>query len=322
MSVATLVRGKKRSWSALAAKFIIIGGIFAYLLVETLTDWRHVRDKIVGVDMTLVGAAVVLQVLSMLSLALLWRELMRTLGGPLGFGAAVRMQWLGTLGKYIPGKIVPTVGKIYLGGIEGVDRGIVALACGYEILYCFAGSALVFLMSVVFGTLGWMRAWAAPAGGFCVLVTVLVHPRIMVRVVNYVLRKVSYDEVRVAISYPKSLIFAVGYTLPYVLSGVSEFALLRAFHDVPVRYAIDMVGITTVATSLGFAALFAPGGLGVRDGLLTAGLRLLPSVSLRSAALVALANRVMSLVLDLGGGIVSLALYRGLPRKRGGSGSA
>jgi len=178
------------------------------------------------------------------------------------------------------------------------------------------------LMSVMFGTLGWMRYWAAPAGGLCVLVTVLVHPRIMVRFVNWILRKFRYDEVHTAISYPKSLLFAVGYMLPYILSGVSEFALVRAFHGIPNIYLVDMVGITTVSTSLGFVALFAPGGLGVRDGLLTAGLRLLPSVSRHSAALVALANRVMSVALDLGSGVVALALYRGVPRERDGAGPA
>ena len=83
----------------------------------------------------------------------------------------------------------------------------------------------------------------------------------------------------------------------------------------PGTYVIDVIGLTTVATALGFAALFAPSGLGVRDVLLAGGVNLLvPKPG--AGELVALSARLLGLFLDFLSGVISLVLYRGVPRRR------
>jgi uncharacterized membrane protein YbhN (UPF0104 family) len=91
-----------------------------------------------------------------------------------------------------------------------------------------------------------------------------------------------------------------------------EFALLRAFYDIPGRFAVDMVGLTTAATALGYAALFAPGGLGVRDGLMAGGVRLLVGKP-GAGSLLAVCTRLVALLMDSLSGAVALLLYRGIP---------
>lgn len=296
----------------LAAKVIIIGGIFAYLLVLMLSQWGEVRKKVVEVNVVYIVAAVFFHVFSMVFLALLWRELLGTLGEKLSFVSATRMQWLAALGKYVPGRVSTTLGKVYLGGVDGADRTSVGLGCVYEILFCSAGSALVVLMSIIYGSLHHIRVFTAPAAVLVVVLLVCIHPRIVLPPVNWLLRRSGREPVARALPYRQSLLFSFGYMLPYVLGGASEFALLRAFYDVPSRHMIDVMGISAFSVSVGFAALFAPGGLGVRDGLVAKGLTWL-KVPASGAVLVALAGRLLVLALDFASGVVAVAMYGKLP---------
>ncbi len=308
MSEGSSSRSPALRWFVLAVKILIIGGLFAYLLREMAKEWVEVRKRIVEVDLLLVAAAVLFQALSMIVLAVLWRLLLGAMGEKLGMIAAARMQWLSALGKYIPGKVSTTLGKICLAHVEGKSPTLVGLGCVYEILFCFVASAAVVLMAVIFGSLRSIRFATVPAAAMVAILVVCVHPRILLPVANWVLKKFRREPIAKAVSYPRALLFAAGYTLPYTLSGVSEFLLLRAFFDVPGRCVIDMMGLTTLGTALGFAVLFAPGGLGVRDFLISRGVSLLVR---RPAAgeLLAVSARLFGLVMDVASGVISLVFY-------------
>lgn len=300
--------GAVRRGVFLALKVLIVGGLLAWLGSTVAKQWADVRATLVAFDPGCAAGAVACHAVLMVMLALLWRELMGALGHPLGVVASLRMQWLAALAKYVPGKVGTVLGKIYLGGVEGADRKLVGLACTYEVLFCFIGSSLVLLGSVAFGSLRAVQALMVPALALVVVLLASVHPRVLVPAANWVLRRFGKEPIRNGLTHRQTLLFALGYALPYVLGGVSEYLLLRAFFRVPVEFAIDLAGINALATSIGFAALFAPAGLGVRDGLVAQGLCLL-RIPAAGAALVALAGRLMATGMDLLSGVVGLALY-------------
>jgi len=309
-------------WLRLAGVLVrvaIVGGLLVYLLAMVLSQWGELRGKVVGAKVPFVGAAIFFHLFSMVFLGLLWRELVGALGHKLRVVPAIRMQWLAALGKYVPGKISTTLGKMYLGGVDGVGRKLVGLGCVYEILFCSIGSGLVVLMSIVYGSLHGIRAFTVPAAGLVATLLICVHPRIMLPAVNWVLRRLKREPIENGLTYPQTVLFSLGYAMPYVLGGASEYAMVRAFFDVDPRFMIDVMGLGALSTALGFAALFAPGGLGVRDGILAKGLVLLPlGINAAGGALVALAARALGSAMDLASGVVSVAMYGGLPWKRRG----
>jgi hypothetical protein len=311
---------ERRLWSrvVLIAKVLVIGGVFGYLLWRIGAQWSAVRGRIAGAAASAVAWAVVAQALSMVSLGLLWWRLLRSLGQRLSARAAARMHWLATLGKYVPGRVSTALGKVYLATVEGVRPGAVAVACGYEVLFCFVGSALVALAAVVFGSLSSIQFVTVPA---CVVVGGLLiglHPRLALPMVNGLLRRLGREPIKRALSYPRALLFCFGYAAPYVLSGVAEFLLLRAFYEVPLARLVDMVGLTTVATALGYAVVFAPAGLGARDLLIQQGVRWLVPGRPGAGALLALSTRLFGLVMDFASGAAALGLYgRRLWARRG-----
>ncbi len=65
-------------------------------------------------------------------------------------------------------------------------------------------------------------------------------------------------------------------------------------------------GAMALSTSLGFAVLFAPGGLGVREGILLGILNTQPGISPQSAVAVTLLSRIVSFLAEL---LISTVLF-------------
>jgi hypothetical protein len=72
------------------------------------------------------------------------------------------------------------------------------------------------------------------------------------------------------------------------------------------------IGATALSTSLGFAVLFAPGGLGVREGILLAVLNSQPGMNAQAAVAVTVLSRVVSFLAEL---VVSAVLFSTIRRK-------
>lgn len=81
--------------------------------------------------------------------------------------------------------------------------------------------------------------------------------------------------------YPSPLLvvkLSLGQVLVMLLHGSSLFLVLNSVSEVSIAYLLLITGIYYFAGLLGIAALFAPGGLGVREGALLAMLQLVADV--------------------------------------------
>lgn len=202
-----------------------------------------------------------------------WIGLLRHLGQRPSIAAAVRAYYLGHLGKYIPGKALALVIRATLVHGPGVRLGVAAQTAVYETLTSMAAGALVavllFTLSVADSAgKGW---WAL---GLLALAGVPILPGIF----NRVVRKLSAPLLEPGAEPLPPLrmtTLATGLVITsggWLLLGVSLWAILEAVLPAPrgwdwetVTRCTAFIGLAYVA---GFLLLAAPGGLGVRDGLL------------------------------------------------------
>jgi uncharacterized membrane protein YbhN (UPF0104 family) len=85
---------------------------------------------------------------------------------------------------------------------------------------------------------------------------------------------------------------------------------IRAVSDEAIDFANWPVwtGAVALATSIGFIAVFAPGGFGVREGLLFEVLRTQPEIGAKQAIVVAVLLRLTWLAAEI---IAAIGLYYG-----------
>ncbi len=116
----------------------------------------------------------------------------------------------------------------------------------------------------------------------------------------------SATQVGVPLGYQQYLTLLLLHSLSWILLGLVLVSIYFAFSTQPfsLELAAALVLANTVGFLAGFAALFAPGGLGVREAM-TATV-LIPYIPMEQAAILSIAFRVWTTTIDvlLAGGLV------------------
>jgi uncharacterized membrane protein YbhN (UPF0104 family) len=227
-----------------------------------------------------------------------------TLHAPLAIAA--RAYFLSNLGRYVPGKLGLTLVRIEAYGNH--PAGLVVLATAIELI-CSISAAFVLAFvgfssttAYLSGPLRWL-----PLACIVPLLAVLSRP---------VIRRIAAATSRFTGAVPferiprfrRILSFVGLYTLPGFLHGLGLFWVLSAFVEVPASSYLAMTGAYYAANLAGLVAVFAPGGIGVREGVL---FLVLPALVGKEAAIVAaVVTRFVTLAAELALGGASSAAAR------------
>lgn len=239
-----------------------------------------------------------------------WGQLLALRGHRMPARRALAWYFTGQLGKYIPGGIWPVVGRSEMAARGGVDRPVAYAATTLSMATTYASAALV-------GGVASILSWTYPAvGGIVLAITVAAiltsGSSRLAAVAGRVISSVG------AVPGPGALGRLVVVHVPaWIMIALSTSVTATAFGaDVGVTHMMCAASLSWLA---GFVVVGVPGGLGVREAAFTA--LLSPSVPAGVAVSVALASRVVFIVVDVGAALVS-GLVAGRSGVRHGSAEA
>ena len=242
----------------------------------------------------------------------LWGRMVQELGGPrLGVRKATAIYMTANLGRYIPGKIWQLVGLAVLARDAAVPPSLAAGAAVLGQVTALAGASLVGSVALLGVPMG---PGPILAGGWTLLVLLVAGvPSIFTRVLTFAARLAGTEA---PLQRAPDPLFGVRWVLLYsfnwVLYAAAFWALARSFSlpGGPVAVGSSFAA----AYVLGYLALFAPAGIGVREGFLVAFLG--PIVGSRAVGLAVVARlwtTGVELITALGAGS-----WAGMTQKRGG----
>lgn len=195
---------------------------------------------------------------------IIWRNVAKSFG----LNAPVLTEgsaWsLSQLGKYVPGKI--TLLLVRLDAYRGYSKRKVAIATGVEYVASLASACLLILVSFAFTNVPTFIRWFAVIGAICF--PLFLWPPFFSRIINGVFKIMRLEPVEIILSYKLILRFIGAYTLCGLLHGLGLFCVLNSLSAVSVTYYLTITGAYFSAGLIGIAAVFAPAGLGVREGVL------------------------------------------------------
>ncbi len=272
------------AWS-LQGVLVIAVGFFVYRALA-----RHwVEFRTLDVDLSLDPLVIVVAALTVwmtyLILIEAWRWIIVGWGQSLRRPAAARIWLVSNLGRYLPGKVWSIAGLAVLATRAGVKG------------WAATGSALA-MQALAIGTGATVVAIAAPrtasplqlavAGVIAIaFVWLLVSPTVVARLVSAVWPKTEFKPLGF-----RAAVFAGFVTLlAWVAYGLAFWLLangLFPLHTLDLRSAI---GVFAAGYIVGLLAVFAPGGVGVREAVLVA--LLTPRIGPGQALALAVASRLL-----------------------------
>ena len=216
--------------------------------------------------------AAVLQIVFWVNAAWCWGKIISlTTSVRLPLLVSVSHLALTTLGKYFPGKVWGMAARATLMKQQGIRINSTLLATFHEqVIFLHAAIVLsCILLAVLIKT-----EWALVIGslGIVSIPVVMLSQDYLVRLFNFLAPKLWFkDQFESWRSIPRKsyLFLLLAYLGVWLLSGLAFASIYFTFFrsDLNAQLIFAMLLANAIGNTLGFLALFAPGGIGVREAV-------------------------------------------------------
>lgn len=298
------VRSARRQRLIRWLRVLLGAAILAGVVAAFVTQWPRVRPALDNFDAADLVLAFIAVAVALFASMLSWRAMLAELGSPLALRDAVRIFYVGQVGKYLPGSVWPVLAQMELGLAAGVPRSRMGVSFVLALALSLFTGGLIGLPTVLI-----TGAYVIPAVIFVlVLLPLLVVPRLLNALLTRALRILR----RPPLPRPLSLAGiwkVVGLAAIGWLAYGMQAWLLAVTLGAPALTALPVaIGAYAIAMVLGVLIVIAPAGVGVREVMLVIGLAaVLPS---GPAAALAIVSRGLVTIADVLAAVLGLTLRR------------
>ena len=305
------------------AQWLLAAAVIGFAGRELARQWRDLGPALAGLDpswaMVLGSGAIV--VVAYLILIEAWRATLRVWSEPLPFTVAARIWFVSNLGKYVPGKVWQIAAMGTMAQHARVSAATaVASSLLVNVVNIVAGFAVIAVtatgqIATAVGTADGRAARTAEvavvaisvAGGAALALAPFAIPRLAA-----LAGRVSGRSIVVpGVPHRAVWTVAAATTGAWLLYGISFAAFAHAVTPRATGTVASYIAVYTGSYLAGYLALFAPGGVGVREAVLVLAMPRFGLMSAPDAAIVAIASRLWLTVLEI---VPGLALWIRRPR--------
>ncbi len=185
---------------------------------------------------------------------------------PLSYFKVYRLFNLTNIGRYIPGRLWSIIGFVYYSGEYGISPKRAAVATIINEVASKTAALTVGLLYFVFSDeysnyLPIMLAVLA-------LDFIIIHPKILNRVANAILRLLKKKPIEIDFSYFAALKICSMYVIVWIFHSVAFYVLIAAITELGPIHPLQFAAILPLCWIIGYLVIFAPGGIGVREAML------------------------------------------------------
>jgi len=274
---------------------IVIFIIFFFLIKSLTANWNQVKSYSWELNYVYIFSSFPVVIFTYVLLVFIWKEILKKSGYDLSFKKMFKVWFVSNLGRYIPGKVWQFLGFIYLLEKEGVPKSrsffISILAQSLSVLSGLFISVL-FLRYDFYERIFARSFWLSFLFFFFLLwvLVIIFYPKLLDWILNLVLRILKRESVSLNLKTKSILFYFSSYFVCWLLFGFAFWMLVMGIIPVSFTSYFNLTGVFAGAFVLGFLAFFAPGGIGVREGIMVVFLSLY--FPLPVATLISLLSRV------------------------------
>ena len=282
-------------------RWIIIIAIFLYLGKMVWDNWAQVRKApFIFKPFPLVLSTLIFALTYFIQI-LAWYFLTLKLGIAISFGRTIESWLYSQLGKYMPGKVWLLLGRFYFYQSKGKSKKAISIALYFETITLFMAAGIISFVALIFFKEGGPFRSGTPFGWVIFLLVfalIMLHPQVLQKIFNWFLIQFKKEPISLSISYSDILWVLLICILAWVIGGIGFYLFVQSVFSVSPSHILFLTGALAFSSTLGLIALFAPSGLGVREGVLVYLLSYLMPGSI--AVVISVLTRIWMTLIEIG----------------------
>lgn len=283
--------------------------LFAGAIYYTVVNLEEFLQLLNQARLGMIGLALLTTVIGIMWFGFIYYSLFQDMGSRISYPQAVKITIFSLLGKYLPGKVLTFVNFYFFSREMGIpNRTIVLSFLLVNVIIILIGFLCGLpLLPILLPSLSYSI--------FLLPIILLLHPKILRWIIIFIWQRVKkYQKESQSIDqsfleeldvrfYFKVMVLVL---INFVIGGTAFYFTLAAFVPLPlVGYPLCVFG-AALSMTIGFLALFAPAGIGVREGV---GVVVLKSIASPEAIIMAMmVARILMAITEMGGALASFLI--------------
>lgn len=231
------------------------------------------------------------------TLASLWHYITKLNRCSITYSKAVTTYLYSILGKYIPGKVFMLLARVPAYEEEGAPIRKVTICFFLENICTLLGAAFLFLISLFFFPNELLNDYKWLTIGLVILFFICINPKIINFFLRILEKFIKKKDLVIPISYGQMIKVVLLFICNWLVVGTGFYMLTCSIYPVPASEFLYVAGVYGLSCIIGILAVFAPSGIGVREGIMLLGLGLvMPS---EYAMIISIVSRLWQTVAEL-----------------------
>jgi uncharacterized membrane protein YbhN (UPF0104 family) len=252
-------------------QWAIVVTIFVFLGRMVWENWSQVKEASFNFRPFHLALSTLFFVLWYVTQIWAWYLITVKLGIAISLRETLESWFYSQLGKYLPGKVWLLLGRYYFYESKGKSRGKISIALYLEVVTVLLAAGL---LSAI-GTVSFREANAFRSNmeiwwAFLLLIIVFLslYPKFLQKILNWILILFHKEPIILSISYRDISWILLVCILSWIIGGIGFWIFVDSVFAIPSQHILFLTGALALSSTLGLIALFAPSGLGVREGVL------------------------------------------------------
>jgi uncharacterized membrane protein YbhN (UPF0104 family) len=292
---------KTRTRYLLILQWTIVAVIFIFLGKMVWENWSQIKEATFTLRTLPFILSTLIFAFSYFIQIWAWYLITLKLGIAISFRETLESWFYSQLGKYLPGKVWLLLSRFYFYESKGKSKKAISIALYLETVSIIVAAGLMFLAALIFFKearpfyTGRQSMWPILLflSGFISL-----HPRVLQKILNGVLIRFKREPISLSISYSNILWILLVCIISWTVGGVGFYFFVASVYPTAPQYILFLTGALAISSTLGLIAVFAPSGLGVREGVLVYLLSFMMATPV--AVVISIVTRIWMTLIEIG----------------------
>lgn len=197
---------------------------------------------------------------------LIWIQIAASFNLKAPFLLSGKAWFLAQLGKYVPGKVATLL--VRLDAYKGYSKKKVTVATGVEVIIAFASVCLIIIISIFFSPHDVPQTLKTAGIIGTLIFLIMLYPPLIMRLANMILQLFKRDAIEEMPRFGAMFKLVLEYSIMILVNGLGVYFIYDSIKPVSFDYFMIITAVYYSASLIGLVALFAPAGIGVREGLI------------------------------------------------------